>query len=97
MASERFYVYILTNRANGTLYTGMTNDLFRRVSQHRSAGSNGFTKRYGTNRLVWFESTSDPRSAIAREKQIKKWRRAWKIELIEKMNPGWRDLLEESA
>ncbi len=87
-----FYVYILTNTRDGTLYTGVTNNLIRRVYEHKSGGIEGFTKKYKTNKLVYFEETPDVQSAITREKRIKKWRRSWKIELIEKNNPQWRDL-----
>ncbi len=87
-----FYVYILTNARDGTLYTGITNNLIRRVYEHKSNEIEGFTKKYKTNKLVYFEETPDVQSAITREKRIKKWRRSWKIELIEKNNPQWRDL-----
>ncbi len=87
-----FYVYILTSARDGTLYTGITNNLIRRVYEHKSGGIEGFTKKYKTNKLVYFEETPDVQSAITREKRIKKWRRSWKIELIEKNNPQWRDL-----
>jgi putative endonuclease len=87
-----YYVYILTNARNTTLYTGITNNLVRRVYEHKNNQIEGFTRRYRTNKLVYFEETTDALSAITREKQIKKWRRRWKIELIEKNNPQWRDL-----
>lgn len=87
-----FYVYILTNDRDGTLYTGITNNLIRRVYEHKNGEIEGFTKKYETNKLVYFEETPDVQSAITREKRIKKWRRSWKIELIEKDNPQWRDL-----
>ncbi len=90
-----FYVYILASERNGTLYTGVTNDLVRRVSEHREAAVDGFTSQYAVKSLVHFEVFDDPRSAITREKQMKKWRRAWKLRLIEKENPKWRDLYEE--
>ncbi len=93
--SKTYYVYILASQRNGTLYTGMTNDLLRRVSEHKSGAVDGFTKRYKVDRLVYFESTNDVRVAIEREKQIKKWYRKWKIELIESQNPEWKDLYEE--
>jgi len=73
----------------------MTTDLGRRVRQHRRGAAQGFTNKYKVQRLVWYESVSDPRTALTREKQIKKWRRTWKIALIEKANPTWKDLLEE--
>ncbi|MBI5221071.1 MAG: GIY-YIG nuclease family protein [Candidatus Liptonbacteria bacterium] len=89
------FVYILASKRNGTLYTGVTNDLIKRVGQHKADIAEGFTRRYGVHILVYYEQTTDINSAIAREKQIKKWRRAWKINLIEKENPGWRDLYED--
>ena len=89
---RQFYVYILASRKHGTLYIGVTNDLVRRVYQHRTKATPGFTSRYGVSHLVWFESYDDPTSAIAREKEIKKWRRDWKIALIEETNPHWTDL-----
>jgi len=87
-------VYILTNSPNGTLYVGVTNDLVRRVWEHRTAAVSGFTKRYGLKRLVYYESHDDINAAIAREKHLKKWRRSWKIELIERENPRWNDLYD---
>jgi putative endonuclease len=88
---RHYFVYIMTNRAR-TLYTGVTNDLRRRVYEHREKIIPGFTKRYDIDRLVYFEATTDVRSAIVREKQIKGWRREKKLDLIESMNPGWEDL-----
>ena len=85
-------VYMLASQPNGTLYTGVTNDLVRRVWEHRNDTIDGFTKKYGVHRLVYYELHASMIEAIRREKQIKKWRRAWKIELIEKENPEWRDL-----
>jgi len=87
-----YYVYLLASRKQGTLYLGVTNDLVRRVYQHKHKMTPGFASRYGVDRLVWFECYDDPVTAITREKEIKKWRRAWKIALIEKENPDWRDL-----
>lgn len=87
-------VYILANRRNGTLYTGVTSDLVKRVWEHRSDLIEGFTKRYGVHRLVYFELHGEMGGAIRREKQIKKWNRAWKITLIERANPQWCDLWE---
>lgn len=78
---------------NGTLYTGVTGDLLSRIWQHRNKVADGFTKRYGVHQLVWYEVHRDIYAAIAREKQIKGWNRAWKIRLIEKENSGWNDLL----
>ena len=86
-----YYVYLLASRKHGTLYLGVTNDLVRRVHEHKSKAVPGFTARYGVDRLVWFESYEDPGSAIAREKEIKKWRRDWKIRLIKTDNPDWLD------
>jgi putative endonuclease len=86
------FVYIMASRRNGTLYTGVTSDLRKRVWQHRSGQVPGFTKQYGVHRLVHFEAHGSVADAIVREKQIKEWRRAWKIELIERYNPHWADL-----
>ena len=88
---SNYYVYIMTNNSK-TLYTGFTNDLQRRVYQHKHKLVEGFTKKYNINKLVYFETTLDVKSAIAREKQIKGWLRKKKIELIESVNPKWRDL-----
>ena len=85
-------VYLLASNRNGTLYLGVTNDIVRRVYEHKSKAVAGFTKRYAVDRLVWFEIYDDPSTAIAREKELKKWRRAWKIRLIEERNPQWIDL-----
>jgi putative endonuclease len=87
-----FFVYILASLRNGTLYVGMTDDLARRYLQHRNGEFPGFTKRYGVKLLVWFEEHGSRESAFTRERQIKKWRRKWKLELIERMNPRWLDL-----
>ena len=87
-----YWVYILTNRRNGTLYIGVTNNLARRVWEHRQKVVPGFTQKYNLTRLVYFEETTDVRSAIAREKQLKGWLRAKKVALIEGVNPQWRDL-----
>jgi len=89
---KRGYVYLLASRRNGTLYVGVTSDLIRRVWQHRTAAVDGFSSRYHTTILVYFEIYDDIATAIAREKAIKKWRRQWKLDLIEKHNPDWRDL-----
>ena len=86
------HVYLLANRKNGTLYVGVTSDLVRRIWQHREGVADGFTKQYGIHDLVWFEATTSIEAAIAREKQIKNWKRQWKVALIEKANPDWRDL-----
>ena len=87
-----YYVYLLASERNGTLYVGVTNDLVRRVYEHKNKVVRGFTQQYGVDRLVWFEIYDDPTNAIAREKVIKKWRRAWKLRLIEQSNPQWVDL-----
>ncbi|HEY9455572.1 MAG TPA: GIY-YIG nuclease family protein [Bradyrhizobium sp.] len=87
-----YYVYLLASDRNGTLYLGVTNDIVRRVYEHKSKAVAGFTKRYAVDKLVWFEIYDDPTTAIAREKELKKWRRAWKIRLIEERNPQWIDL-----
>jgi putative endonuclease len=86
------YVYILASAFNGTLYVGVTSDLVRRVWQHREGVADGFTKRHGVKKLVWYEIHVDIEEAIRREKQIKKWARRWKVELIEGGNSYWRDL-----
>ena len=88
-------VYILASKRNGTLYIGVTSDLVQRVWQHRNGLSEGFAKQYGTRTLVWYETNESMESAIAREKALKKWRRAWKLELIERGNPGWKDLYDD--
>jgi putative endonuclease len=87
-----YWVYILASRLGGTLYIGVTNDLVRRSYEHRERFAEGFTKKYGIHRLVYFESYCDVEEAIRREKQLKKWNRAWKIRLIEEKNPNWDDL-----
>jgi putative endonuclease len=88
------YVYIVTNRRNGTLYVGVTSDLPRRAFEHREGVIDGFTKRYGLKRLVYYEDFDDIRDAIQREKNMKHWPRAWKVRLIHAMNPDWSDLYE---
>ncbi|HET9404130.1 MAG TPA: GIY-YIG nuclease family protein [Burkholderiales bacterium] len=90
-------VYILASKRNGTLYVGVTSDLAKRVWEHREQFVEGFTKKYGVHELVYYELHDDMISAITREKQIKKWNRAWKLKLIEKLNPNWRDLWSEVA
>ncbi len=89
-----FFVYMLASRRNGTLYAGMTDNLVQRVWMHRSGVLPGFTKRYGVKTLVWFEQLETREAALTRERQIKKWNRAWKLQVIEKMNPKWADLYE---
>ena len=88
-------VYILASQRNGTLYVGVTGGLVQRIWQHKNDAVEGFTEKYGVHTLVYFELHADMLAAIAREKQIKKWNRAWKLELIESTNPDWRDLWED--
>lgn len=90
-----YYVYILASKRNGTLYVGVTGNLVKRIYEHKSNLADGFTKRYDVKKLVWFDQTKDVSSAITREKQIKKWNRQWKIDLIEENNPNWHDLYED--
>jgi putative endonuclease len=92
-----FFVYILASRRNGTLYIGMTDDLVRRVWQHRAGVVPGFTMKYGVKMLVWYEQHETRESVLTRERQLKKWNRTWKLRLIEQMNPAWRDLWDELA
>jgi putative endonuclease len=94
---KQFCVYILCNKRNGTLYTGVTSDLLKRVYEHKNNLVDGFTKKYGIHKLVWFEMHENAGQAIIREKQIKKWNRKWKLDLIETCNPHWKDLYEELA
>ena len=91
------WVYIPASRPNGTLYVGVTNDLIRRIHEHKTNAVQGFTRRYGIKTLVYFEIHERMDEAIAREKTMKRWRRAWKLELIERNNPTWRDLYPDSA
>ena len=90
-----FYVYMLASDRNGTLYVGHTDNLIERVRQHRDKDLPGFTAKYGLSRLVWFEEHGSREAAFARERQIKKWYRAWKLRTIEAANPEWRDLYDE--
>jgi putative endonuclease len=90
-----FFVYLLASRRNGTLYIGMTDDLARRVWQHRIEAVPGFTSKYGVKMLVWYEPHETRESAFMRERQLKKWNRAWKLQLIERMNPFWRDMWDD--
>ncbi len=90
-----YYVYILANKKNGTLYIGVTNDLIRRVYEHKNELLPGFTQKYHVHNLVYYEQTSDVNSAILREKRLKTWKRAWKIKLIKDFNPGWKDLYHD--
>jgi putative endonuclease len=87
-----YYVYILASRKDGATYVGITNDLVRRIYEHRTNAVPGFTSKYNITRLAWFEIYDDPVSAISREKELKKWKRAWKVQLIEATNPQWDDL-----
>jgi len=90
-----FFVYILASKRNGTLYVGVTNNLARRIAEHKGKLVPGFTRQYGVDRLVYFEAFDSILEARAREHALKRWRRAWKIELIEKLNPDWRDLTDQ--
>jgi putative endonuclease len=90
-----FAVYILASGRNGTLYTGITSNLIKRIWEHREGVVDGFTKEYGVKILVWYELTENPEAAITREKQIKAWKRGWKLKLIEERNPEWRDLYQD--
>jgi putative endonuclease len=90
-----YYVYILASQRNGTLYVGVTNDLVRRTWEHKEDAVEGFTSKYGVHLLAWYEVHESIEAAITREKQLKKWNRAWKLRLIEEMNPGWKDLYLE--
>ncbi|TNE60205.1 MAG: GIY-YIG nuclease family protein [Alphaproteobacteria bacterium] len=89
---KSFFVYMVTNRKHGTLYIGVTSNLPKRIHEHRSNAVEGFTKQYSLHRLVYFEKLDDAENAILREKRIKEWKRAWKVQLIEKENPEWNDL-----
>ncbi|MBX4200660.1 GIY-YIG nuclease family protein [Candidatus Parcubacteria bacterium] len=92
---KSYYVYILASKRNGTLYTGVTSDLIKRVHEHKNNLIEGFTKKYKVHTLVHYEETSDAVAAIEREKYIKNWNREWKLELIEKTNPTWKDLYDQ--
>jgi putative endonuclease len=92
---RQYYVYLVTNKGGQVLYTGVTNDLQRRMWEHKNGALEGFTKRYNVGRLVYYEVFDDPEAAIAREKQIKKGPRKRKKDLIEAMNPGWQDLADD--
>ena len=89
------HVYILANKRNGTLYTGVTSNLPQRIWQHKNDLVEGFTKRYGVHTLVWYETHETMESAMTREKALKEWKRAWKLRLIEANNPTWRDLYQD--
>ncbi|MFA6485804.1 MAG: GIY-YIG nuclease family protein [Candidatus Magasanikbacteria bacterium] len=95
MLGRNYNVYILASKRNGTLYIGVTNNLIRRIYEHKNNLVDGFTKNYSIHNLVYYESYNEVENAITREKQLKKWDRKWKIRIIEEMNPHWRDLYEE--
>ena len=94
MGERTYFVYIMASRRNGTLYIGVTNNLAPRAHQHRTGVGSTFTTKYGAKMLIWYECYYDVNEAIAREKQLKKWERKWKLALIEQFNPEWRDLYE---
>ena len=91
---ETFFVYILASQRRGTLYVGVTSDLIKRVYEHKSGLVDGFTKHYGVHRLVYYEMAENADVALSRERQIKKWKRVWKLKLIEECNPEWKDLYD---
>lgn len=91
-----FYTYIMASGRNGTLYTGSTDDVIARAWSHKTKLKSGFTSKYGVDKLVWFELHGSRHEAFTRERRIKKWNRAWKLALIERINPGWRDLYEDA-
>lgn len=93
--TKHYYIYILTNKRNGTLYIGVTNNLKRRIFEHKHNLIDGFSKKYNVHTLVYYEYFTDIRAAIKREKQLKWWKRQWKIDLVEKTNPHWIDLYEK--
>jgi len=95
MHNKTYCVYILSSQKNGTLYIGVTNNLVKRIWEHKNKKVDGFTKKYEIHHLVYFEQHNNPESAIQREKQIKKWNRLWKIRLIEEKNPKWNDLYQD--
>jgi putative endonuclease len=92
-----YYVYILASRRHGTLYVGMTNDLVRRTWEHKEGVIDGFTRAYGVHRLVYFEETEEVAAAQQRERNLKRWKREWKVALIERENPNWDDLYDDIA
>jgi len=93
-AVNTYYLYIMTSKKNGTLYVGLTNNLIRRAYERKNDLIEGFTKKYGVHKLVYYEQTNDIHNAIQREKELKKWNRQWKINLIEKFNPNWNDIYD---
>ena len=92
---KTYFVYILASGRNGTIYVGMTNNLIKRVYEHKNNLADGFTKKYDVHNLVYYELFNDVNEAIKREKRVKKWKRQWKLRLIDKMNPDWKDLYDE--
>ena len=94
---KNYYVYILASKKNGTLYTGITSNLIKRVYEHKNSFVDGFTEKYSIKNLVYFEIYADPENAILRENRIKKWSRQWKINIIQRSNPEWKDLYETIA
>ena len=94
MAEKQFYVYIMARGCNSTFYVGMTSNLPKRAWEHKNGVADGFTKKYGIKNLVYYEVFDDPENAIKREKQLKKWKRLWKMRIIEEMNPDWEDLYD---
>jgi putative endonuclease len=92
---DMYYVYILASKKNGTLYIGVTNNLIRRVHEHQNGLAEGFTQKYNVHKLVYYEIHDNISQSLIREKQLKKWKRSWKIELIEKLNQDWKDLYQE--
>ena len=95
MNNKPYYVYIMASKRNGTLYVGVTNDLIRRVYEHKTSVVEGFTEKYRVHKLVYWEQSDDVESALQREKQLKRWNRQWKIALIEKENSNWKDMYEQ--
>ena len=94
MQEKTYYIYILASQKNGTIYTGVTNNLLNRINQHKTKVIKGFTEKYNINQLVYYEVFHDINAALIREKQLKTWKREWKLNLIEGFNPNWRDLYE---
>ena len=95
MKKEQFFIYILASRKDGALYIGVTSDLVKRIWEHKNRLVKGFSKKYNTDKLVYYEQCMDGKNAIQREKQLKKWNRKWKVELLERNNPDWKDLYYE--
>jgi putative endonuclease len=92
---RNYFTYILASQKNGTLYIGVTNNLLKRIDEHRNKKASAFTKKYNVNKLVYYEECGDINAAIQREKQLKNWKRSWKIKLIEDFNPEWKDLYDK--